>query len=174
MQLPISCVKQHSENDCWICCSVMIHNYLFPSAAMDYSEGYIPELIQKYMEEQGISGDVPASTVDFLFSIDKLDVPMDTRRLPTFAKIVRKIDSGSPLLCLVKDTPGGKKPDPACKDGHWIVICGYLATRSAGKLLILDPDPEVSDLVSVPYDGTTYVYRGGMYFQNTTCLPAPD
>lgn len=108
MQLPIPCVKQHGANDCWICCSVMIHNYLFPSATMDYSEGDIPGLIQKYMKEQGISGDVPASTVDFLISIDKLDAPMDTRRLPTFEKIVRKIDSGSPCFAWSRILREGK------------------------------------------------------------------
>lgn len=50
-----------------------------------------------------------------------------------------------------------------CKNGHGVVICGYLETRNEKKLLIRDPNPDLGDLVSVPYDDGTYLYQNTTY-----------
>ena len=171
MKIPIPCVKQCRKNDCWICCSVMIYNYFFPAEAMDYSCGKVPSLIRKYMIAKHKSGDVPGSVSDFLIYTRKgFKVPLDERRIPKFKEeICPEIEAGQPLFCMVKDcTWEGGKPNPKCKDGHWIIICGYLETQLGNELLILDPDPNVPKVISIPYDDTTYFYRDGMYFQSTS------
>lgn len=169
MQLDIPCVKQHRENDCWICCAVMIYNYYFPEAPMDYSSGIIPELIQEYMSAAGLSGDVPASAADCLAYSGLFEVPADQHRLPTFDEIDQAIAEDCPLLCLVKDTPAsGSEPDLNCEGGHWVVLCGCLKTRNQRRLLFCDPDPQADTLVSVPYDVQDYEYQDGLYYQNTT------
>lgn len=121
----------------------MIYNYFFSGDAMDYTSGTIPQLIQDYKDDHGISGDTPASAADFLEWSGKFRVPTDGRRLPKFDdEIIREIVKGRPRLCLFKAwTWEGNEPDLECTDGHWIVICGYLKTRSENTLLILDPDP---------------------------------
>lgn len=174
LQLNIPCIKQHYVNDCWICCSVMIYNHFFPYIAMDYSSGHTPQLIQNYLNARRRGrriGDTPKSAIDFLCWTNDLKVPADQYRLPQFDEIVAEIEQNRPLLCLVKNcTWRGGARDLKCKNGHWIVICGCLETRNTKRLLILDPDPLVSKLVSVEYDGGTYFYRNGMYYQNTSYL----
>lgn len=173
MQLDIPCIKQFHENDCWICCSVMIYNFFFKNQTINYT-GTMPALIKKYLDEKKFSYGKPRSTSDFLAWTGKFDVPADGCRLPPFEKakenIMDEISKGHPLLCLVKDDPrkGVDDPDLNCKDGHWIIISGYEQTPTGDNLLIIDPDPNVVSLISIPYDNKTYFYRDEMYFQSTT------
>lgn len=172
LQLNIPCIKQHYVNDCWICCSVMVYNHFFPYDAMDYRSGNKPQRIKDFLN--GLdrrSNDTAESASDFLWETGQIEAWADERRLPKFEEIMGEIEKKQPLLCLVKDrTWEGDRRDLKCKKGHWIVICGWSQIRNTKRLLILDPDPSVSKLVSVKYDEETYFYRDGMYYQNTSYL----
>lgn len=189
MKLNIPRIKQIGTNDCWICCAAMIYNYFCKDTGAEpiyYGKAYggeIPEIILNYASDRKLNPTAPQSASDFLAWTGLFKVPADSRRLPKFEvlkpkkpeeerdTIVGQIDREIPLLCLVKDvTWAGGRPDLKCQDGHWIVICGYLETRLGNTLLILDPDQDAGDLVTIPYDDKTYLYCNGMYFQNTTYL----
>lgn len=170
MELPIDCVKQQYENDCWICCSVMIYNYLNPGRnKMTYKNRKIPEKIKGYMRNHGISPNEQASAADCLAELCDLSVEIDGNRLPTFEDIQKEINKEGPLLCHVSTSKRKNQDDPdgECKGGHWIVIYGY--EENPQRLLIRDPDTQVGDCIKIPRNGD-YLYQDNMYFQSTTYI----
>lgn len=143
-ELEMTLVRQVQDNDCWICCAVMIHNYYVrkgkPTDKLIYNKNHTPEKIQQYLRETGRTTNTPGPASDLLVYLDGFAVPIDEHPLPGFGEIQDAIGDGVPLLCLVKDTETG--------ENHWIVLMGW---SDAGELIFLDPGEKkkvISDLDS--------------------------
>lgn len=156
-ELKMSLVRQVRDNDCWICCAVMVHNLYFPDDKMNYDKYNTPKEIQQYLAGKKWTIDHEGSAADLLFVVDSLQVPTDDLPLPKFKDIQDAIQAGVPMLCHMEDTETG--------EGHWVVLKGWTDDK---KLVFLDPGEKKQVLMpyvkgSYQYADTTAVIRSTTY-----------
>jgi Papain-like cysteine protease AvrRpt2 len=152
--------QQQTANSCWACAARSIYNFM---KGQTYATDQALATAYANAANNPAYANINAmrSAADALFYLG-LRNNIDSAPLPIPNELENEFKKNKPVLSIVGQANPNGKPNPAYREGHWVVVIGISADKSRIDVF----DPSEGRVKTVAYNAATY--EPGVYWQNSS------